>query len=246
MTGKGGSGKTTLASMLIRQLVRTKRTPVLAIDADPNATLGLTLGVDVPSTIGDLRDRMGEAALDVTEIPKERLMDQWLSDILTEEVGFDLLTMGHPEGPKCYCYVNNLLRRYLQMLRGNYPYVVVDCEAGMEHLSRLTIDDVDTLLIVAEPTGVGMATAARISKIVDTLPLKVNNRILAINKSATDELPDTSNIAADSVIRIPFDSDLAQRSARGEPVDDIAGCEMRETITELLDLCLRAPQNANS
>ena len=126
MTGKGGSGKTTLAGMFIRELIRTNRTPILAIDADPNATLALTLGVEVPSTIGDLRNRMGAAAMEVSEIPKERLMNQWLGEMLAEETGFDLLTMGQPEGPKCYCYVNNLLRCYLKMLRGNYPYIVVD------------------------------------------------------------------------------------------------------------------------
>ena len=238
MTGKGGSGKTTLAGMFIRELIRTKRTPVLAIDADPNATLALTLGVEIPSTIGDLRNRMGEAAMEVSEIPKERLMDQWLSDMLAEETGFDLLTMGHPEGPKCYCYVNNLLRRYLQMLRGNYPYVVVDCEAGMEHLSRLTIDDVDTLMIVAEPTGVGMATAKRICNIVDSLPVKVNRRILGINKTVDSTLPDITGINVDAAECIPFDHDLADRSSRGVPIDDTAGDEMRESVTNLVNLCL--------
>jgi len=230
MTGKGGSGKTTLAGMFIRELIRTKRTPVLAIDADPNATLALTLGVEVPSTIGDLRNRMGEVAMEVSEIPKERLMDQWLGEMLTEEIGFDLLTMGQPEGPKCYCYVNNLLRRYLKMLRGNYPYIVVDCEAGMEHLSRLTIDDVDTLLIVAEPTGVGMATARRISDIVDSLPIKVDRRVLGINKMPDSISPDITGINVDAVQPIPFDNDLADRSARGEPIDDNAGDEIRQAI----------------
>jgi CO dehydrogenase maturation factor len=241
MTGKGGSGKTTLAGMFIRELIRTNRTPVLAIDADPNATLALTLGVEVPSTIGDLRNRMGDAAMEVSEIPKERLMDQWLGEMLTEEIGFDLLTMGQPEGPKCYCYVNNLLRRYLKMLRGNYAYVVVDCEAGMEHLSRLTIDDVDTLLIVAEPTGVGLATAKRISNIVDSLPIKVDHRVLVINKIVDSTTPDISEINVDAVQCIPFDHDLADRSSRGEPIDDSAGDEMRKTIASLVNLCL-APQ----
>lgn len=245
MTGKGGSGKTTLAGMFIRELIRTNRTPVLAIDADPNATLALTLGVEVPSTISDLRDRMGEAAMEVSEIPKERLMDQWLGDMLAEETGFDLLTMGRPEGPKCYCYVNNLLRRYLKMLRGNYPYVVVDCEAGMEHLSRLTIDDVDTLLIVAEATGVGMATAKRVSDIVESLPIKVGRRILGLNKMVDSTLPDITEINVDAAMSIPFDHDLSSRSAHSEPIDDNAGDEMRKVISNLVNLCLDEPTSNN-
>ncbi len=129
--GKGGSGKTTLAAMVVRELVRIGRRPVLAVDADPNATLALTLGVPCPGTISDLRDDMFQAAKKPTEIPKERMMDQWLSELVSEQIGFDLLTMGRPEGPHCYCYVNGLLRRYLKLLRDNYPVVVVDCEAGM-------------------------------------------------------------------------------------------------------------------
>ncbi|KKL12516.1 hypothetical protein LCGC14_2534970, partial [marine sediment metagenome] len=181
--GKGGVGKTTLAAMTLRQLLLAGVKPVLAVDADPNATLALALGVDVPETIADLRAKMGLAAQDVNEIPKDRLMDQWLAELLVEEVGFDLLTMGRPEGPKCYCYVNGLLRRYLSLLKKNYACVLVDCEAGMEYLSRLVIDDVSTLVLVAEATPVGLTTARRISELADSLDLVIGRRILAINKT---------------------------------------------------------------
>ena len=106
LSGKGGSGKTTLSAMLIRELIRVGKKPVLAVDADPNATLGLALGASCPGTIADLRDDMQEAAKKPSEIPKDRLMDQWLAELLSEQIGFDLLTMGRPEGPHCYCYVN--------------------------------------------------------------------------------------------------------------------------------------------
>lgn len=241
--GKGGAGKTTLASMVLHELVRTGNTPILAVDADPNATLALTLGVETGSTIADLRDRMGVAAQKVSEIPKDRLMDQWLAELLVEEAGFDLLTMGRPEGPKCYCYVNGLLRRYLKELRSNYGCVVVDCEAGMEYISRLVVDDVETFVLVSEPTPVGLASARRICSLADSLPVKVNRRILAINKvcgelsaAGAKLLDDFENI--DVTIKVPFDSDIASRSERGEPVDQSAGDEARRLVEQLARGCL--------
>ncbi|MCJ7543206.1 MAG: AAA family ATPase [Phycisphaerae bacterium] len=242
-SGKGGSGKSNLAALVLRQLIRAAVKPVLAVDADPNATLGLMLGVPVESTIADLRDRMGEAATKVSEIPKERLMDQWLAEILSEEKGFDLLTMGRPEGPKCYCYVNSLLRRYLKELRGSYAVVVVDCEAGMEYLSRLTVDDIDTLVLVAEATSVGLTSARRIAQLADALPVRVKRRVLAVNKvgqpgPAETALDDRQVPGAAAVVRVPFDEDLYRRCAGGEPLDDQAGEAARPAIESLTRLCL--------
>ncbi len=242
-SGKGGSGKTTLAALVLRHLGRVGIKPALAVDADPNATLGLMLGAVVETTIADLRDRMGEAAMKVTEISKERLMDQWLAEILTEERSFDLLTMGRPEGPKCYCYVNSLLRRYLKELRGSYPVVVVDCEAGMEYLSRLTVDDIDSLVLVAEATPVGLTSADRIAQLADALPVRVKRRILVLNKVGQ---PGQIEVASDgqevsgtsAVVRVPFDEDLYRRCAQAEPLDDQAGRAVRSAIESLTRLCL--------
>ena len=243
-SGKGGAGKTTLAAMMIRELVRSGKKPVLAVDADPNATLALTLGVDCPGTIADLRDDMQEAAKNPSEIPKDRLMDQWLAELLSEQIGFDLLTMGRPEGPHCYCYVNGMLRRYLELLRKNYPYVVVDCEAGMEYLSRLTIGDVDTLVLTAEPTGVGLATVKRIIELSDKLPMRVARRVMALNKVQTpagdvvlDELADEMQLLSD-VVYVPFDTDLVRRACSREPIDDSAGTTACEAIVKLTQDCL--------
>lgn len=242
-SGKGGAGKTTLASMVLRQLTRIGAKPVLAVDADPNATLAMTLGVDSPDTIADLRDRMGEAAQDVNSIPKDRLMDQWLNELLGEHVGFDLLALGRPEGRKCYCYVNGLLRRYLSLLRENYSCVVVDCEAGMEYLSRLVVDDISAIVLVAEATPVGLTTVSRISELVDSLELTVQRRALVVNKLNAPgldvgELAVPQIDAVDRVFEVPYDQDLAGRCARGQPVDDEAGAASREVIEELTDFCL--------
>ena len=243
-SGKGGAGKTTLAALTVKELVRTGNKPVLAVDADPNATLAMGLGVDCPGTISDLREDMLKAAKEPSEIPKDRLMDQWLAELLSEQNGFDLLTMGRPEGPHCYCYVNGLLRRYLQLLRGNYPCVVVDCEAGMEYLSRLTVDDVDTLVLTAEPTAVGLATVRRIAELANGLPVTVRRRVLVLNKTGApgvethavespDQLPDV-----DAVIEMPFDAGVAQQWADGGAVDACLADATREALTQFTQACL--------
>ncbi len=252
ISGKGGSGKTTLAAMIIRELIRTGNKPVFAVDADPNATLGLALGAPCPGTIADLRDEMREVSKKPSEIPKDRLVGQWLAELLSEQVGFDLLTMGRPEGPQCYCYVNGLLRRYLKTLRDNYPCVVVDCEAGMEHLSRLTIDGVDALIVATEPTNVGLETAKRITRLSEELPIRVGKRILVFNKiqpSFEDVVPTDLSEELPSLqvaVRVPFDDDLVGRSYRGEPIDDGAGSAARAAVAELTRSCLGAAKPNSS
>jgi CO dehydrogenase maturation factor len=242
--GKGGVGKTTTAAMVLRRLIATGVKPILAVDADPNATLALTLGIQGAETIADLRDRMGQAAQEPGEVSKTRLMDQWLAELLSEHVGFDLITMGRPEGRKCYCYVNGLLRRYLSLLRNNYACVLVDCEAGMEYLSRLVIDDVESLILVAEPTPIGLTTVQRMSELADSLDLNVKRRILAINKIGIPGVPVSDAIEApeidgiDQVVRVPFDTDLAARCGRGEPVDDQAGDLAAGPIADIAALAL--------
>ncbi|HUV39241.1 MAG TPA: AAA family ATPase [Planctomycetota bacterium] len=241
--GKGGAGKTTLSAMVIRELVRLGKRPILAVDADPNATLALTLGEEPGGTIADIRDRMGEAALEPSAIPKDRLMDQWLAEILTESVGFDVLTMGRPEGPKCYCYVNGLLRRYLKELKGSYAAIVIDCEAGMEYLSRLAVDDVDTLVLVAEANPIGLTTVRRIAELADSLPVRVSRRVLALNKvdasTPVEALVASGGApAVDATVVVPQDAELRERCIQGRPVDDEAGGASRAAITELTQLCL--------
>jgi CO dehydrogenase maturation factor len=248
--GKGGSGKTTLAAMTLRRLIKSGVRPILAVDADPNATLGLTLGAEVGDTIADLRDRMGEAAQEVSAIPKDRLMDQLLSNVLVEEDGFDLLTMGRPEGPKCYCYVNGLLRRYLDLLRKNYACILVDCEAGMEYISRLVIDDVHTLVLVAEPTRIGMTTIKRIAGLADSLHVKVHQRVLVVNKAGQygplpEEVLQAAQAAAmDSaiagVLEVPFDAALAAACAAGEPVIADSGTLAGPAVERLAEMSMSA------
>ena len=243
-SGKGGSGKTTMASMVLRELIRLGKKPVLAVDADPNANLGLTLGVAEGGTIADLRENMGKAAQKPGEISKERLLEAWLQELLSEQKGFDLLTMGRPEGPKCYCYVNGLLRRYLSLLRENYAHVLIDCEAGMEYLSRLVVDEIQTMVFVAQAAPVGLTTVERISRLADSLPIRVHRRILALNSITPSPPPDGRRASKryvpgiETVVEVPFDSDVADRCVRGEPIDASAAREARPAVEELTRLCL--------
>ena len=189
LSGKGGTGKTTLAALTVRYLSSKLGKAVLAVDADPNATLGLTLGVAPETTIADIREDAVRKRLELTEgMSKDRQIEYLIEQSIVEEKGFDLLSMGRPEGPDCYCYVNNLLRKYLDGCSDHYPFVVVDNEAGMEHLSRRTTNNVDLLLIVAEPTAVSLRSARRVWDLARDLPILVKKRAVVINKAPDPEI----------------------------------------------------------
>ena len=157
VSGKGGTGKTTLAGMIIRHLLDKGKRPILAVDADSNSNLNEVLGVEVRSTIGEARELMKK------DVPAGMTKDIWfeykVQEALIEAKGFDLIAMGRPEGPGCYCAANTLARKCLDLLTGNYRYIVIDNEAGMEHFSRLTTRDVDLLFILSDPSRRGILTA---------------------------------------------------------------------------------------
>ena len=148
VVGKGGVGKTTVTALLLRRLLQAQQVPVLALDADPSNCLGPVLGVTIERTLAELRDDLRDTA----DRPASMSQAEWLAlhaeDALVEHNGFDLLTMGHPEGPGCYCFVNNVVRSYLDRLTRSYRHVLVDCEAGLEHLSRRTTTRPDRLVCV--------------------------------------------------------------------------------------------------
>lgn len=180
VAGKGGVGKSTISALLVRSLAH--KGTVLAVDADPNSNLGQKLGTDVPGTIGGVREglltKQGQLPRDMS---KQEYLKIKLRQILAEGDTFDLLTMGRPEGPGCYCYVNNLLRVFVDQLMDSYDHVVIDNEAGMEHLSRRTSKSMDLLVLVSDPTQVGVRTAVRLSELADELDLKVGRKLLIIN-----------------------------------------------------------------
>lgn len=189
MAGKGGTGKTTIAGFLIKYLVQRGKTPVLAVDADSNTNLNEVLGIPVKATLGTAREEMKDGVVQ-QGMTKQMFMEMKLAESVFEGEGFDLIAMGRPEGPGCYCAANSLLSMYLEKLIDNYPYMVMDNEAGMEHISRLTTNNVDILLVISDPSIRGIETAGRISNLVDELKVNVAKRFLIINQ-ARDGLADS-------------------------------------------------------
>jgi CO dehydrogenase maturation factor len=182
LAGKGGTGKTTVAGMLIKYLLAKEKTPVLAVDADSNANLNEVLGLDFPNTVSETREAMKKG-----DVPKGMTKDVFvtmqLDEAVTEADGYDLIVMGQPEGPGCYCFANNLLTSFLSKLTGNYPYIVMDNEAGMEHISRLTTNNVDVLLIVTDTSRRALQAALRIHQLSKNLNIGVKKTYLIINQA---------------------------------------------------------------
>lgn len=189
--GKGGTGKTSIAALTVRYLTENRRGPVLAVDADSNACLNEALGIRVHATIGTLREQSLQAIRGGGERPggmsMEQLFDYQVQQSLIEADKFDLMVMGRPEGPGCYCAANNIIRKYTDKLSEAYPYVVIDNEAGMEHLSRRTTHKVDILFIVSDPTVKGIQTAKRIDSLVKELKLEIDREALIINRVTGSE-----------------------------------------------------------
>ncbi len=179
--GKGGVGKTTVSGMLIRYLVeRRKDGPVLAVDADPNANLNEVLGIRSYATIGEAREMMKEAV--PSGMTKETWMELKVHESLVESRGFDLLVMGRPEGQGCYCAANTLVKKHIDILKDNYFYIVVDNEAGMEHMSRLVTQDVDHLFVISDATSRGLLTARRILELAGELDLRIGCKHTIVNR----------------------------------------------------------------
>jgi CO dehydrogenase maturation factor len=223
ISGKGGSGKTTIAAMIVRHILDRGRRGVLAVDADPNSCLGLALGAQPDTTVADLREEALEGKLQPSPgASRERAFEYAIHRAVAESRGFDLLAMGRPEGPKCYCAVNHLLRKYLDQASRDYRYVVVDNEAGMEHLSRRTTDDVDLLIIVSEPTPVGVTTARRILGLSQHLPIRVEARGVLWNKVAEGVPLPAGAEALPAIGRVPLDPLVLDASMTGATVFELS------------------------
>ncbi len=179
-SGKGGTGKTTIAGMLIRYLISKEATPILAVDADSNYNLNEVLGVEVDTTLGEVRESMKTGDLP-SGMTKDRYMATKLEEAIVETDLFDLVVMGQPEGQGCYCAANTLLSDFLQKLTTNYASIVMDNEAGMEHISRLTTSNVDDLLVVSDPSRRGLQAAGRIKDLAQTLNIGASKVHLILN-----------------------------------------------------------------
>jgi CO dehydrogenase maturation factor len=183
VAGKGGSGKTTIASLIIRYLKNKNKIPILAVDADANANLADSLGMHVGQTIGGVLASFQNDKINIPPgLTKEAYLEYKLNEVLVEGKELDLLTMGRGEGPDCYCYPNTILRKFIDNLSGNYTCIVMDNEAGMEHISRGTTQNLDELFIVTNPTIKGIRTVANIKRLISELKLAVKRQSVLINE----------------------------------------------------------------
>jgi CO dehydrogenase maturation factor len=220
MAGKGGTGKTTTAAMFLRYLIEHGKTPVLAVDADANSNFNEVLGLEVEMTVGRAREemKMGGGMVDMT---KDQLIEMRINQALVEGDGFDLISMGQPEGPGCYCAANHLVAHFMDVLSKNYPYILMDNEAGMEHMSRLTTHAVDLLVLVSDPSWRGIQAASRLKGLSQALKVVVGRTVLIVNRVANG-LSDRAKaeIAAQGLELaglIPEDPQIAEFDGQGRP-----------------------------
>lgn len=227
LAGKGGTGKTTTAALLLKYLTARKMTPALAVDADANANLNELLNVDVRTTLGKIRKELkGDIPPGMS---RDQYMEMKLHQSLIEEEGFDLMVMGQPDGPGCYCAANQYLAMSMDRLADNYKYIIVDNEAGMEHLSRLNLRRIDYLLIVSDPSARGILTARRIADLTGPLQLDIQQQYLLVNR-APDPIPAALQEKIDAAVTesglllagfIPASDELVRQELSGASYIDL-------------------------
>ena len=187
LAGKGGTGKTTTSALLLKYLTSRNMTPILAVDADANANLNELLDLDVGVTLGEIRKELkGDIP---SGMSRDQYMEMKVHQSLIENSGFDLMVMGQPDGPGCYCAANQYLAMTMDKLAENYKYIIVDNEAGMEHLSRMNLRSIDYLLIISDPSARGIMTARRIADITGPLQLEVKHQYLLVNRAPNPVTP---------------------------------------------------------
>lgn len=243
ITGKGGVGKTSLAGLLVFRLIARGKSPILAVDADPNTCLDAALGIIVEKSVGTVREEARVlAAQGLSDgISKQDLLALKISESLVEAPDFDLIAMGRPEGPGCYCYANNVLKNILVEISNHYPYVVLDNEAGLENLSRRIVQQVDLLIMVSDPSSRGLDTVERLFDLVREMDIHYDRLALVVNRLRHHILPAKvdhlqGKIQANFVFGLKNDPDLAACAERGAGLDNLpADNDVVREIDRLLD-----------
>ncbi len=226
VAGKGGSGKTSITSLVIRYLMKNGLEPILAVDADPNANLGESLGLSIKQTIGSIIATFNEEKINIPAgMTKEAYLEFKLNDAMVESKALDLITMGRGEGADCYCYPNSLLRKFMDSLTGSYAYMVMDNEAGMEHLSRRTTQDIDELLLISDHSVKGIRTIARLRDLITELKLVVKRQSVIIN-FAPDKIDpliseELARLDIEPTVIIPFDEEIGEYDLKLKPLLDL-------------------------
>lgn len=229
VTGKGGVGKTTISALLIDRLIKRGCKPVLAVDADPNTCLDAALGVRVEKTVGSVREEAREIAGKglAAGISKQELLEMKIAECLVEAQDFDLIAMGRPEGPGCYCYANNVLKSVLGEISKHYPYVVLDNEAGLENLSRRIVQKVDLLVLVTDPSKQGLGTVSRLHTLAREMNLEYDQLAIIVNRLRRDEMPEQVSMlkaetGADIVLGLPENAEIAEAAENGKSMRSLS------------------------
>ena len=230
LAGKGGTGKTTLAALLVRYLTQDNGHTVLAIDADPATNLNLALGLPLTKTVGDIREDLLDEAQSgaiTTGVARQDYLNYQLRLAVEEGDEVDLLAMGRPEGQGCYCPVNHMLRQIVDGLGAQYDYIVIDNEAGMEHLSRRTTKDVDLLFVVTDPTIRGITAAKGILVLASALDINIRKTVLVVNRVVGLELPKPlmdaiEEMGVELAGMIPADPNVNELDAWGRPLVELS------------------------
>ncbi len=223
ISGKGGTGKSTIAALMVRWLSQHNARSVLAVDADSNVNLNVLLGLEIKDTVGAIREEMKQASQNLPGgMSKAQFLEYKIQTSLVETPSYDLIAMGRPEGPGCYCYANNLLRDILQTLSAQYQYIIIDNEAGMEHLSRRTTLNIDSLLIVSDPTVRGVRTASNISRLLSELDIRIGEKKVIVNRLHGKVPPIVKQTLEEEHLElgltIPEDNTLFQMEQKGESI----------------------------
>lgn len=247
VSGKGGTGKTMVSSTLVKLLAQTGK-DILAIDADPDSNLPEALGVPVEKTVGDVREELKKDTA-AGNIPaganKWDILDYKIMESVIETPGFDLLVMGRPEGSGCYCAVNNMLRKIIETLSSNYDAIVIDTEAGLEHLSRRTTQNVDIMLVVTDPSHRGILTAQRIGELAKELEINFKKLYLVLNRVKKEDEEELRNkvaeIGIDLVGLIYEDALISEYDMEGKPLIELPDDSYPvKTVIEIVDKILNS------
>jgi len=241
VAGKGGTGKTTFCALLIRYLIEKGKTPILAVDADANANLNEALGLEIENeTVSELISKTKELHGIPEGMSQETYIEYKLNSVLAEGKNVDLVVMGGPDGPGCYCFPNNILRKYLDNLSTGYKYIVMDNEAGLEHISRRTTQDVDTLFVISDSSARSIRSAGRVNQLVRQIKTKVNNIYLIVTRATEQDIVNLKDEIDKTGLElagiIPADPMITEFDIRSKPLFDLpADSPAVKAVNEILN-----------
>jgi len=244
VAGKGGTGKTTLCGMIVKHLAGRDKSHVLAVDADPNSNLNEVLGVELPTTLGEIREIVLKETSDNNApggMTKQQYMDYMFGEALSEEKDFDLLLMGRTQGEGCYCFINGIVRSQIDKYAGSYSHIIIDNEAGLEHISRGTLPKVDILVLISDCSRRGIQAAGRAAVLVDELKLKPDTLKLIVNRTPGGELPagvleEIKALNLDLLGVIPQDETVFIYDSEGKPIVDVPDdSPIKLAVSDMID-----------